>query len=150
MRRYLWIATALSFCGVMFAGYLSSVKWMSGVCAFNETCPLFLGHPACYTGFSLFCVLFIISAASVTKKIKSAWPAILNTTVSALGVLFAGRMVIAEVSSPAQFFQYGMGLPTCAYGLVFFAAMLIASVVAWNKHATKRRGPLDDQIAISP
>lgn len=61
-RTYSGWATGLSGAGAAFAGYLSSVKLLSGVCAFDEPCPFFLGYPAYYTGFALFVSMLVISA----------------------------------------------------------------------------------------
>ena len=54
-------AFILSLLGVLFSGYLSGIKFFTSTCAFNESCPIFLGLPACYFGFALFLILFITS-----------------------------------------------------------------------------------------
>ena len=126
---YLRLSTALTGAGTAFSGYLSTIRVSSGVCAFAEPCPFFLGYPACYTGLLLFVTMFVVSALSLARRSQTIVPAVANAIVSALGVAFAGRMVAVELDSPVH--QYKLGLPTCAYGLVFFVAVLIASLLAW-------------------
>lgn len=111
-----------SFAGLLFAGYLSSYKFFNNICALNETCPAFLGYPACYYGFVMYLVLFLLSLSLVIKKLneKMALSGILF--VSFLGILFAGNFTIGEL--PLLFEKglgaYMLGLPTCALGLIFY------------------------------
>jgi hypothetical protein len=135
---YLKVATGLSAAGTAFAGYLSLTRMTSGVCAFNEPCPFFLGYPACYTGFALFAIAFLVSLAALLAKTESLWPMTMNSVVGAAGILFAGRMTVEELAAPSG---YRLGLPTCAYGLVFFLALLVSSVVALVSHARHDRAP---------
>ncbi len=135
-QTYLRIATGLSAAGTAFAGYLSLTRMTSGVCAFDEPCPFFLGHPACYTGFVLFGVALAISTGALLSRATSAWPMIVNTLIGAAGTLFAARMTGRELSA---FAGYKLGLPTCAYGFVFFVALLVVSLVAWMRRARPRR-----------
>ena|SRR3989337_185665 len=121
-----------SFAGVLFAGYLSSVKLFTKTCALNETCPYFLGYPACYFGFVMYLVLFLLSLGLVSKKLseKTALLGILG--VSFLGILFAGNYTIAELPLLLEkgFGAYVLVLPTCALGLIFY--ILIFSLSLWR------------------
>jgi hypothetical protein len=63
--------------------------------------------------------------AALLAKTESLWPMTMNSVVGAAGILFAGRMTVEELAAHAG---YRLGLPTCAYGLVFFLALL----VPWN------------------
>ena len=128
---YLRVSTALTASGVLFAGYLSAHRALLGVCAFDESCPFFLGYPACYTGFALFSTLFIVSAIGLARRTEAVWPMVANLCVSSFGVVFAAGMAARELSAHVH---YKMGLPTCAYGLVFFAAVLGASIAALGGH----------------
>jgi hypothetical protein len=137
-RTYFRLATILTAAGVLFSGYLSTVRMHSGICAFDEPCPSFLGHPACYTGFTLFATLFIVSSIALIRRSESAWPMVVNLIVSAFGGVFAGHIAVAELGARAH---YAMGLPSCAWGFVFFLAVLISSLAAWLKHTRAPSGP---------
>jgi hypothetical protein len=136
-RKYAAWSTGLSLGGTVFAAYLSWTRWTSGVCAFEEPCPFFLGHPACYTGFLLFAACLAVSAAALVFRAESAWPMAGNTLLSALGVLFAGRMSLLELVSGQR---YRLGLPTCAWGLAFFVVLLVLSLTALIRAEQHRWG----------
>jgi len=138
---YLRWATLLSAAGTIFAGYLSSVRLRSGICAFAEPCPFFLGRPACYTGLALFSTLLAISAFALLRVRESRWPVVANAIVSTMGVLFAARLSVGDLWALAGGARYEMGLPTCAYGLVFFVALLALSVAAWLKRPQRPKAP---------
>ncbi len=127
---YLRVATLLSGAGVLFAGYLSAHRALLGVCAFDEACPFFLGYPACFTGFALFLALFAVSAIGLARRTEAAWPILANLGISTLGLAFAGGMTARELRAHVH---YKMGLPTCAWGFLFFAAVMAASVAAGAK-----------------
>ena len=135
MKRYLRWAVALAAAGFGFSGYLSASRMVSGVCAFSEPCPFFLGHPACYYGFALFAVLLAISVFGWAARTERSWPAIANALVSTAGVLFAGRLAVVELAAGGR---YAMILPTCAWGFLFFVAMLVWSLRAWVLGTVRR------------
>ncbi len=116
--------------GFLFSGYLSGVKFFTETCAFNESCPYFIGYPACYFGFAMFTVIFVLSGLHVFQKIngKTANEIVLVTAL--LGILFAGYYTLIEI--PVLFSEglgaYILGLPTCALGLIFFAVIFGLSV----------------------
>jgi hypothetical protein len=120
---YLKTVLALSLGGTLFAGYLSGVKLFTGTCAFNETCPYFLGYPSCWYGFGMFLAMTLVAAAALAKKLDAAKAAKAIAGVSFAGILFAGYFVVGEIigwlSVPAAT-RYGLVLPTCVYGLVFY------------------------------
>lgn len=128
LRSMLW----LTFAGSLFSGYLSAKKLLTNVCAFNESCPYFLGYPACWFGFGLFFTLFIVSILGTARILSEKHSRNLISLISFLGVLFAGRLVIKEL---IQFLQtssanYGLLFPTCAYGLLFFILIFAISLIA--------------------
>lgn len=130
-RRFLKTAFGLSLAGTLFAGYLSGVKLLSKSCAFGESCPLFLGYPACYFGFAIFASLLALSGGALAKKRTDAAPVKALLALSALGSVFAGSFVADEIASwiaAAGVVFYGLGLPTCVYGLVFYLAILALSL----------------------
>lgn len=120
---------ALSLAGTIFAGYLSLYRYFSGSCAFNEPCPTFLGYPSCWFGFGLFAILLATSAAGLADA--SARTRLIRPLLgtSTAGVLFAGWFTAREVFGwlSGAGVRYALGAPTCAYGLVFFAAVAILS-----------------------
>lgn len=126
--------------GLLFSGYLSAIKLFTSTCAFNEPCPYFLGYPACWYGFFMFLVIFSSATLSLFEKIsKNNIPKII-ATVSFLGILFAGYFTIPEIGRLISGVQdiYTLGIPTCAYGLVFYIIIFILSV----RHL-KTNQPLD-------
>ena len=125
MKRYLRGSVLLSAAGFAFSGYLSAKRMVSGVCAFSERCPFFLGRPACYYGFALFAGLLAISVFGWVARTERSGPAMANALVSLAGVLFAGRLAVVELAAGGH---YAMILPTCAWGLLFFLAVLISSL----------------------
>lgn len=133
------VATLLSGAGVAFAGYLSFIRMTSGLCAFDEPCPFFAGHPACYTGFALFAIALVVSLAALLAKLESTWPMVINSVVAFGGTLFAARLTLVETAGHSG---YRLGLPTCAYGLVFFVALLVWSLAGcvsrWRLHRVAR------------
>ena len=126
-QTYLRATTVLAAAGTLFSGYLSMVRMRTGVCALDEPCPFFLGYPACYTGFILFGLAFCISFVALARKVRTGWPIVLNGLIGGVGVLFARTMIATELRARGN---YRLGLSTCAYGLIFFMALLVASAYA--------------------
>jgi len=111
----------LSLAGLLFSGYLSAIKLFTSICAFNEPCPYFLGYPACWYGFGMFSILFIATLFGFLKNIALRNVAYIHVIVSGLGILFAGYFTIPEVERLfSEGSAYSLGLPTCAYGLIFY------------------------------
>lgn len=127
MKKFILL---FSFGGLLFAGYLSGVKFFTKTCALGETCPIFLGQPACYFGFGMYLVLFLLSLWWVFGKTNSKLPKGGITAVSFLGILFAGYFTFLELPILYEngFGAFAMGLPTCAWGLLFYLAIFILSV----------------------
>lgn len=121
------VLCALSFAGLLFSGYLSGVKFFTTTCAFKESCPYFLGYPACYFGFAMFLTLAIFSFLNLFSKVKIQRGLLTLVLVSLMGILFAGYFTLGEL--PILFKDglgaYVLGLPTCALGLVFYILIFI-------------------------
>ncbi|MDD5251290.1 MAG: hypothetical protein PHT12_01480 [Patescibacteria group bacterium] len=136
MPKYLKVAIWLALAGTLFSGYLAGTKLFSGTCALGESCPIFLGQPACYFGFTLFFSLFIVTLYALLAKVTSFWPAKANAVISALGILFAGQFVVKEIAVwfTEGYKSYGyLGLSTCAYGLVFFIIVFVHALVSLRR-----------------
>lgn len=121
------ILLALALAGLAFSGYLSSVKFFTATCALGETCPYFLGYPACYFGF----IMYVILTLAAVLLVRTAAPRALSVMagVSLLGILFAGYFTVGEIpvllSDGVQAFV--MGLPSCAWGLLMYSAIFIVT-----------------------
>lgn len=120
----------LGLAGLLFSGYLSAVKLFTSACAFNEPCQYFLGYPACWFGFGMFLVIFSFALFGLFKNSSEKIVSIIITTVSALGILFAGHFVIPEIGNLFAGIHkaYTLVLPTCAYGLIFYIIIFVFSV----------------------
>jgi hypothetical protein len=120
----------LSILGFWFSGYLSGIKFFSETCAFGESCPYFLGYPACYFGFIMFTLLLMLSFGLTYNKINIRVGIKGILTVSFLGVLFAGYYTLKEI--PILFEKgvsaYILGLPTCALGLIFYVLVFLITL----------------------
>lgn len=121
--------------GVLFSGYMSSVKLFSNVCAFGETCPYIFGMPACYIGFVLFLSLLITSKLLVFTKIQTRKISKALLIISAAGVLYSLYFAVPELPliSENGFKAYALGLPTCVLGSIFFIVIFIGSIIFYKK-----------------
>lgn len=133
MNTYKKVILLTSIAGTLFSGYLAGIKLFSKACAFNETCPYFLGYPACFFGFGIFFVLLIISIFGILDKVSSRMLMRSNIFVSFLGVLFAGQYIWGETQAIMNGARYSLGLPTCTYGFIFFAFIFIYSFLQSRK-----------------
>ncbi len=124
--RSLKIIFIFALAGVLFSGYLSAVKFFTKTCAFNETCPYFLGYPACWYGFLMFIAMFIVASLGLLKKFSADSAVKIILVVSALGILFAGSFVAQEIS--ASKLTGNLGLSTCVYGLIFYILIFAVSL----------------------
>lgn len=116
----------LSLGGVLFSGYLSGVKFFTSSCALKESCPFFLGYPACYYGFAMYLTLFIFSVLLLRGGGAEVWTRRI-LLVSGLGILFSGYFTLGEL--PVLWNEgiatFVLGLPTCAWGLLMYIAVFL-------------------------
>jgi len=133
------ITFILGVAGMLFAGYLSIVKFLSDTCAFDKPCPYFLGYPACYYGFAMFTaiVLFIVLDKWMVIEERTAEISIL--TVSTLGIIFSGYFTMKElpIFLSQGFNAYFLGLPTCAYGFIFYVGIFAITLITFIRNNTK-------------
>ncbi len=127
--KTIWLFV-LSFGGLLFAGYLSGLKFFNDTCAFNESCPYFLGYPACYYGFAMYLALTVYSYLLLTKRIEIRKGAEMTLLVSSLGIVFAGYFSFLELPTLIEkgINAYVLGLPTCALGLTFYLLIFTISL----------------------
>jgi len=125
----------LSIAGVLFSGYLSGVKLLTDTCALGESCPYFLGYPACWYGFTMYLIMFVTALLTLLDKVISAKGVIMLRIVSGLGILFAGYFTVGEL--PTLFSgglgAFVLGLPTCAWGLLMYIAIFIFTFFTTRK-----------------
>jgi uncharacterized membrane protein len=134
-KRYARAALVVSAAGTAFSGYLSAKRMTSGICAFDESCPFFLGHPACYYGFALFAALLFVAVVANVTRTQRAWPAAVSSVLAIAGVAFASTMTTLELQRGVR---HPLLLPTCAWGAVFFAAALGLAIAALVKGTRSR------------
>jgi len=122
----------LAVAGTLFSGYMSATKFFSQACPFNELCTEVFGLPACYYGFVMFAALLVLSAMQLFNKKKLLKPI---KWVSVAGMLFSGYLSVIEITTSAG--NYSLGLPTCAYGFVFYLLVFIFALLAVKKKKRK-------------
>ena len=137
LQHYWNSVLALSLAGTLFAGYLSGVKLITGTCALSEPCPLFLGYPACWFGFVMFLIMCVVSVRARFFTMRPLCHHMMRV-VSSIGILFAGYLVAQEMPLLFGSFPpvYALGLPSCAYGLIFYVAIFVISflpISSWEE-----------------
>jgi uncharacterized membrane protein len=144
VERYLKTAWPLALAGVAFAGYMTGVKLFSGACAFNESCPTLWGLPSCAYGFVIFTSMFLLTVVALKKRVFTLNQIKQNLFLSVIGILFAGYFAVPEIiillwgNGP----KYMLGLPTCAYGLVFYMIIFIVTLVGFLQNRKSIIAPL--------
>jgi hypothetical protein len=133
MKHHLYWLLGLSIAGLLFSGYLSAVKLITNSCALGESCPYFLGRPACWYGFAMYVILTLAVIWALAKPSGFKKSAKAVVIVSGLGVIFSGSFVVQEISlwmRLGHILPYAMGLPTCAYGLIFYVAIFVTGIAS--------------------
>ena len=109
LKTYLNTTLVLTLGGVLFSGYLSFYKLLTGNCALNEPCPFFLGYPACWYGFAMFFVIFDVEAlflyAWAVSVREAGWAGFVVISIF-IGELLLGLVYLARIGAldwaPAQ------------------------------------------------
>ena len=129
-QKYSRVLFGLSLAGLLFSGYLSGVKLLTETCAFGETCPYFLGYPACWYGFAMYLVLFISMCLAFGGWL--GWKSALKITllVSALGIIFAGNFAVREIIASQA--TGALGFSTCVYGLIFYILIFVFATLSFR------------------
>ena len=131
IQTYTKAATVLTLMGVLFSGYIVFSRLLTRKCAFGETCPLFLGKPACWYGFAMFSVMFITALLALTRVVNAVKAKRIILGISLIGIVFASQYAFPEFnllfsgSAP----HYQLGLPTCIWGFIFYILIFIVSAV---------------------
>jgi uncharacterized membrane protein len=128
-RKLEYALFVLGIGGVLFSGYLSAVKFFTETCAFNESCPYFLGFPACYFGFLMFTIIALFAGLHVFHLYDGQKANQIVLSTSLLGIVFAGYFTLGELPLLMQegLSAYLLGLPTCALGLIFYCIVALLS-----------------------
>jgi hypothetical protein len=133
-RKLLKVTLYLSIAGVLFAGYLTISKMLTGICSFGESCPFLWNHPVCIYGLMIF---FTIMLSTITLLLhptdKLAKKSLLYMSI--LGVLFSGFYSYKEIFNPicGNKCHYQLLIPTCIYGFIVFVAVFICMMLARRK-----------------
>ena len=130
-KTYVPWAAVLTLMGVLFSGYMTFFHIFTNRCAFGETCPLFLGKPACWYGLFMFSLMFLTSLLAVFRIISPEAARKIILIVSVIGVVFAARFAVPEIQllMSGHGGRYPLLLPTCTWGLVFYVLILIVSAI---------------------
>jgi hypothetical protein len=130
-------ALGLSIAGTLFAGFLTFSSMVLKRCAFGEPCPRLFNLPTCLFGFAFFLTLALLTAASVFKLMERKTADELIVIVAAGGTIFALRFALPEVAQIFGGRHFAMGLPTCAWGGIFFIAVLTLSIIAYRRRRSE-------------
>ncbi len=138
MRKFEIAVAIIGVAGLLFSGYLSAIKFFTKTCAFSESCPYFLGYPACYYGFAMYLVITLFAVLRVSGKCAAVQANSIILATSVLGILFAGYFTVGElpVLFNKGFSAYILGLPTCALGLIFYIVVCALSLKLRKGNAT--------------
>ncbi len=134
MKPWVVALMVLMSAGLIFSGYLSATKLVSGSCAFNEPCPYFLGYPACWYGFVFYLAMLAVTLFAWFRRIRLATALRTDAIISFVGIIFAGSFVVGELSRSAVIGV--LGLSTCTYGLIFYVAIFAVALMALGKART--------------
>ena len=113
MKKKIVTLFVFASAGLLFSGYLSAVRLLTGSCAFKESCPYFLGYPACWYGFLMYLIMFIATAVALARKEKIKKAVATDVVMSFVGILFAGSFVIQEAMQSAT--TGVLGFSTCMF-----------------------------------
>jgi len=83
----------------------------------------------------MFAIIFVYVLFDLWKIIEKRTTEIFILVISSLGILFIGYFTVKEVSILLEkgFNAYFFGLPTCAFGLIFFIAIFIVNLISFLK-----------------
>lgn len=78
----------------------------------------------------MFSLMLLASLLGLFGPLTGKMVARFNAAISLLGIFFAGYFTWAEVAAwfAGRGAGYQLGLPTCAYGLVFYVVIFVLSV----------------------
>lgn len=123
---------ALSLAGLAFAGYMSCIRLFTHTCALGEKCPTFLGYPACYFGFGMYLLMALFLFAALRNVLDIPTAVLSVRYIAAAGIIFSGYFTLGEIGTLFRrgLHAFVLGLPTCAWGLLFYIAILAATFAA--------------------
>lgn len=133
-KSLFWSILIFSIGGITLSGFLSWYNlWGPGCTETIITCGgpepiLIFGLPTCVYGFFMFMItgiLAILGLAEKNKRLVLHW---------LLGVAIVGTGFSAFLSYYEMFVQKLDELPACAYGLILYVLILVATILALRKH----------------
>ena len=115
---------------MLFAGYMSAIKFLSDTCVFDKPCPYFLGYPACYYGFAIFTFLVFFLILDKWGMVQEKTADVSVLAFSLIGILFSGYFAVQElpILLADGFSAYFFGLPTCMIGFIFYLGIFLITL----------------------
>lgn len=122
----------LSLAGLAFAGYMSCIRLLTHTCALGEKCPTCFGYPACYFGFGMYLLMVLALFAALRDMLDMPTAVLAVRYIASAGILFSGYFTLGEIGTlfTRGLHAFVLGLPTCAWGLLFYIAILAATFAA--------------------
>lgn len=134
VRKILFTAMFLSIAGILFAGYMTLQKFISGTCSFGEACPFLWGYPVCLYGLIIFFMLFLATLKLLLDSNDKLAKHIFKY-ISILGIIYSGYYAYQDIFHPLcrDNCVYQLGLPTCVYGFIVFLAVFVCMILYRKK-----------------
>ncbi len=127
---------AVALAGVLFSGWLTYSKVISGSCPLTEGCPYLFGLPTCVYGFIMFGAILILSYLWMTNAKKYQKNVEWISRVALFGILFSGYYSFIELMYPSCLIapcKYSLLLPSCMYGLAMYVVVFVLVQKATKK-----------------
>ncbi len=130
MRSYTKVTLFSSWGGVLFTGIILGSRVFVGNWIMNEPYPYFLWFPSWWVCFTLFSLIFAVTAAADKEKVEFGLAAAANIAIAFLGSLLSGRYIIDVVLnqqlSEAKM-QFIVLFPWSLYVFCLFGTMFVMS-----------------------
>jgi hypothetical protein len=130
MHRYTKISLFASWGGILFTSIILGTRTFTGNWIMNEPYPFFLWFPSWWVCFTLFFLIFSITAAENNDKIEFTMAAAANGMVAFLGSLLTGRYVIDIIMHQrlqTGDMNYLILFPWSLYAFVLFTLLFVMS-----------------------
>jgi hypothetical protein len=130
MRQYLKITLFASWGGLLFTGIILGSRIFTEHWILIEPYPYFLWFPSWWVCFTLFMLIFAVTATAEKRKIQFGMAAIANGIVAFLGSLLTGRYmvdVLLNHQMTTEQVQYIVLFPWSLYVFILFAVTFVMS-----------------------
>ncbi|MEA3249601.1 MAG: hypothetical protein U9Q03_04585 [Patescibacteria group bacterium] len=130
MRQYYKTVLFASWGGVLFTGIILGSRIFTDDWILLEPYPYFLWFPSWWVCFTLFMIVFVITAAADKKKIEYGMAAAANGIIAFLGSLLTGRYMVDVLLSQqltTENIGYIVLFPWSLYVFILFAVTFVFS-----------------------